>query len=106
MLSLHSLLEKLNLSYDKLTEEEKKTYESWNQVFTQPDVSIKDLKKFLPVQIEFLQNQIDDYKLKDDTPKALYLKACLRNLKMITAFVTGPEKRREWLEKHIEQRIK
>jgi len=104
MLSLHSLLEKLGLSYDKLTEEEKKTYQQWADTLTQPETSIEDLKKFLPSYIDRLEYDQTSYENSKD--KDLYLKAAIRNAKMILAFITGPEKRREWLERHIEQRIK
>lgn len=104
MPSLHLLLEKLGLSYDKLTEEEKKTYESWNQVFTQAEITIDDLKTFLPSYIDRLEYDQTSYENSKD--KDLYLKAAIRNAKMMLAFITGPDKRREWLEKHIEQRIK
>jgi hypothetical protein len=104
MPSLHSLLEKLGLSYDKLTQEEKKTYQQWNDVFTQPEVTIEDLKTFLPSYIDRLEYDQTSYENSKD--KDLYLKAAIRNAKMMYAFILGPEKRREWLEKHIEQRIK
>ena len=104
MPSLNSLLERLGLSFDKLTEEEKKTYQEWSNVFTQADVSIDDLKKFLPSYIDRLEYDQTSYDNKPN--KDLYLKAIIRNAKMMLAFITGPEKRREWLEKHIEQRLK
>ena len=104
MLSLNSLLEKLGLSYDKLSQEEKKTYQEWSNVFTQAEVEIDDLKKFLPSYIDRLEYDQTSYENSKD--KDLYLKAALRNAKMMLAFITGPEKRREWLEKHIEQRLK
>src|ERR1044072_1915474 len=101
MLSLHSLLEKLGLSYDKLTEEEKKTYQQWSDTFTQKEVTIDDLKNFLPSYIDRLEYDQTSYENSKD--KDLYLKAALRNAKMMLAFITGPEKRREWLAKHIEK---
>src|ERR687884_2128121 len=104
MLSLHSLLEKLGIKYESLSEEEKKTYEQWSQNLTQKDVTIDDLKKFLPSYIDRLEYYLNSYENSKD--KDLYLKAALRNAKMVLAFITGPEKRREWLEKHIEQRLK
>lgn len=104
MSQLSKLLEKLGLKYEDLNEDEKKTYQSWSEIYSQPDVSIDDLKKFLPIQIESLEYKLTEYENTKD--KDLYLKACLRNLRMIRAFITGPEKRKEWLEKHIEQRTK
>ena len=100
--SLNKLLEKLGLKYEDLTEEEKKTYNSWASVLSAPNVSIDDLKKFLPVQIETIeqeQNKYDNSKEKD-----LFLKAQLRNLKMLHAFILGPEQRKKWLEAHIGQK--
>lgn len=104
MLSLNSLLERLGLSYDKLTEEEKKTYQQWSETFTQKEITVKDLINFLPSYIDRLEYDLNSYENSKD--KDLYLKAAIRNAKMIQAFITGPEKRREWLEKHIEQRLK
>lgn len=104
MLSLHSLLEKLGLNYENLTEEEKKTYTQWSEVFNQKETTIDDLKNFLPSYIDRLEYDLNNYENSKD--KDLYLKAALRNAKMMLAFITGPEKRKEWLEKHIEQRLK
>jgi len=104
MSSLHNLLEKLGITFDQLSAEEKKTYEEWNQVFSQPEVTIEDLKKFLSSYIDRLEYDQTSYDNSKD--KDLYLKAAIRNAKMMLAFITGPEKRKEWLEKHIEQRIK
>lgn len=101
---LHNLLEKLGIKYEDLTVEEKKTYTQWSEAFAQKEITIDDLKKFLPSYIDRLEYDLNSYENSKD--KDLYLKAALRNAKMVLAFITGPEKRREWLEKHIEQRLK
>lgn len=103
MSALHNLLEKLGLKYENLTEEEKKTYEQWTTELSQPEVTIDDVKKFLPVHIATLENEQNDY--QNSKEKDLYLKACIRNAKMIQAFILGPEQRKAWLEKNIEKRI-
>jgi len=104
MSALHNLLEKLGLRYENLSEEEKKTYTEWSVTLSQPDVSIDDLKKFIPLQIGILENQQNDY--ENPPKKDLFLKAQIRNLKMIHAFILGPEQRKAWLEKTINERIK
>ena len=104
MSSLHNLLDKLGLKYEDLTEEEKKTYTEWSQTLSQPEVTIDDLKKFIPSQIEQLEHSQNDY--QNSKEKDLFLKAQIRNLKMIHAFILGPEQRRKWLESHIQSRIK
>lgn len=104
MSSLHNLLEKLGLKYEDLTEEERKTYTEWNETLVQSEVTIDDLKKFIPSQIEQLEHSQNDY--QNSKEKDLFLKAQIRNLKMIQAFILGPEQRRKWLEQHIQSRIK
>lgn len=101
---LESFLEKLNLRYEDLNAEEKRVYQQWSDTFTQNEVTTADLRKFLPNFIDGLESQLNDYDNKPN--KDLYLKAAIRNAKMILAFITGPEKRREWLQKHLEQRMK
>jgi hypothetical protein len=98
-MSLNQLLEKLGIKYEDLTDEEKQTYENWSNVLTTPDVTIDDLKKFLPVYIAQLQQEQNDY--QNNEKKDLYLKACIRNAQMIQAFILGPEKQREWLQNNI-----
>lgn len=99
MLSLNQLLDKMGLKYEDLTQEEKKTFEAWSTGLTEPDVSIDNLKAFLPTFISQLQQEQNDY--QNNEKKDLYLKACIRNATMILAFILGPEKRREWLAKNI-----
>ncbi len=103
MSALSKLLEKLNLKYEDLTAEEKKDYEQWSQVLSQPDVSIDDLKKFIPAQLEILEREQNSY--ENSKEKDLYLKAQIRNLKMIHAFILGPEQRRKWLEDHLNKKL-
>lgn len=103
MSALSNLLDKLGLKYENLTEEEKKTYTEWSQTLSQPDVSIDDLKKFIPLQLEILEREQSSY--ENTEKKDLYLKAAIRNLKMIHAFILGPEQRRKWLEQHLEKRL-
>lgn len=104
MSALHNLLEKLGLKYENLTEAEKKTYQEWSDVLSQPEITIEDLKKFIPTQLDVLEQQQTDY--QNSEKKDLYLKACIRNLKMIQAFILGPEQRKAWVEKNINNKLK
>src|SRR5579884_2901899 len=104
MSALHNLLEKLGLKYEDLREDEKKIYLEWSSVLAQTEIKIEDLKKFIPLQLSMLEHQQNDY--ENSKEKDIFLKAQIRNLKMIHAFILGPEQRRQWLEKHINERIK
>lgn len=101
---LHNLLEKLNLKYEDLTAEEKKTYEEYTAVLSQPEVTIEDLKAFLPAQLKRLQSEQNEY--RNTEKKDLYLKAQIRNLEMIFAFIQGPEARKKWLEETLTKQLK
>lgn len=100
---LHNLLEKLNLKYEDLTADEKKTYDEYSQVLSQPEVTIDDLKAFIPAQLKRLQSEQNDY--RNTEKKDLYLKAHIRNLEMIFAFIQGPEARRKWLEETLNKQL-
>lgn len=101
---LSKLLENQHITYDELTADEKKTYNEWATILSAPEVSLDDLKKFIPGQLAHLDSEQNDYRNTKD--KDLYLKASIRNLKMIHAFILGPEQRKKWLETHIEGRVK
>jgi hypothetical protein len=101
---LDNLLEKLNINYEDLTDDEKRTYKEWDGALQRPEVTTDDLRRFLPTYIDGLEHDQNDY--KNSKEKDLYLKAAIRNAKMVLAFITGPEKRREWVRRTLEQRMK
>lgn len=103
MSALHNLLEKLKLKYEDLTEDERKTYDEYSQVLSQPEVTIDDLKAFIPAQLKRLQSEQNDY--RNTEKKDLYLKAQIRNLEMIYAFIQGPEARKKWLEETLNKQL-
>lgn len=98
------ILKKLNLKYEDLSSVERETLKSWENALREPSVSVKDLSDFIATQIELAEVQISDY--SNDPKKDLYLKAVLRNLRMIQAFIQGPEQRKKWIETHIKQLTK
>lgn len=100
---LHNLLEKLNLKYEDLSEAERKIYQQWADSLSQPDVTIDDLKKFIPLQINILDKELNGY--ENSKEKDLFLKAQIRNLRMIHAFILGPEQRRKWAQEQVNKRL-
>lgn len=100
---LHNLLEKFNLKYEDLTAEERKTYDEYSKILSQPDVSIDDLKAFIPAQLKRLYSEQNDY--RNGKEKDLFLKAQIRNLEMFLAFIQGPEARKQWLEETLNKQL-
>ena len=87
-------LQHLGLSRDKLTVDEQKTFDQWQNSLGARDVTIEDLRKFLATLVKKLHAEQNDY--TNDPAKDLFLKAQIRNADMILAFVTGPEATRQW----------
>lgn len=100
---LHQWLENRKLKYEDLSAEEKKDYDYYSQVLNAPEVTIEDLRAFLPKQIERLENEQNDYQNSRD--KDLFLKAQIRNLKMILAFIHSPEAKKKWLEETLKKQF-
>lgn len=100
---LYKLLDSLKLKFEDLTAEERRTYQRWSEQLTAPEVSIDELKAFLPKELEHLEQQAADY--TNSQQKDLYLKAAIRNLQMIQAFISGPEAKKQWLAKYLESRL-
>ena len=102
--SLNKLLEKEGLKSEDLREDERKQYNDWLTALSAPAVKMSDLKSFIARHLFKLEYEQDKW---DNTPERdLYLKAIIRNLKMIQAFIEGPEKRKAWAEADMENKSK
>lgn len=101
---LNDLLEKIGLKYEDLTIEERKTYDEYSKTLSQPDVTIEDLKSFIPAQLQRLYSQQNDY--RNSKEKDLFLKAQIRNLEMFAAFIQGPEARKKWLLETLNNQLR
>lgn len=94
------LFNKLNIKNPlDLNVEEKKTLEQWQKVLNKEDITIKDLKEFINSQVIMITEQLLTYDNTKD--KDIYLKAQLRNFRMLLAFIDSPEKAKEYLERYI-----
>jgi len=98
---INKLLEKLNIkNVLDLNTEEKKTLSNWQEVFNKGEITIKELKEYLESQISIITDQLLVY--RNSKEKDNYLKARLLNYRMILTFLESPEKKREYLNKYID----
>jgi len=105
---MHSLIDRvLNRrgikGVEDLRGEERKQYDVWNAVLNKPDITIDDLKRLLPKEIERAKAELVKY--DNSSQRDLYFKAVLRNLEMLTLLITIPEKQRQELSAQLEQML-
>lgn len=101
---LNKTLEKLGIADIRdLTPAEKQTYQQFEELM-QREVTIEDLKKMIPI----LRGQLEDKLLdpQNNGDHDLFLKARIRNLKDIYAFITAPERNKKALEANLSNLIK
>lgn len=100
---LELILQKLGLkSIDDLKPAEKATWMQWAAVLGKKDVTIDDLKKFLPVELERATVELRKH---DNSPQEdAYYKAYGDILATITKFIVSPAQERETLKAMLKQK--
>jgi hypothetical protein len=90
---LDAILQKLGLtSIDDLKPEEKATWLKWSTILGKDDVSIDDLKKFLPQELE--RANVELRKHENSDKKDAYYKAYGDILATILKFIVTPTARK------------
>ena len=102
--TLSKILEEAGIKdFTEMNDLEKKTFEQYQQILSSPDITINDLKKIIPAQIQHLQNQVNDY---DISPlKAIYLKARIKNMQFLEKMIVGPAKEKKRLVHELKNKF-
>jgi hypothetical protein len=97
---LERYLQKLGVgSYSQLTEEEKVTYREYEEILNGRQITDKDVKSFLDMQLENTTKALISSKL--DTREDTFLKVKLEFLRNIVSFLEAPEREKEQLQNLI-----
>lgn len=100
---LDQILQKLGLkSIDDLKPAERVTWMQWASILGKRDVTIDDLKKFLPQELE--RATIELRKHDNSAQKDSYYKAYGDILATITKVITAPEHERESLRSMLKKK--
>jgi len=100
---ISEILQSLGLKYEDLKPEEKKVYDAWSAVLQKPDVTIEDLKRILPAELQKARAEHEKY---ENTEKAeLFWKAYVRILSMLTSIITTPGQEREALKEQLAKKF-
>lgn len=102
-MTISDILQKLNIrSIDDLKPAEKATYQQWAVVLAKGDITIDDLKKLLPAELERAHAQLRSF--ENSEKKDLFYKAYAELCQNITKIITGPTKEREQLKAMLKQK--
>jgi hypothetical protein len=100
---LERILQQLGLkSIDDLKPAEKATWMQWAAILGKNDVTIEDLRKFLPQELE--RANIELRKHENSDKKDSYYKAYGDILATISKIIVTPEKEREQLKSMLKQK--
>ena len=96
---IDTILEKFDLKYEDLKGAERDTLNSWIEALETNKLTIESVKSF----VGSLRDSVEDELVKTDnnSRQDLYLKARLRNLKLLDSFLTSPEKAKAAIERTI-----
>src|SRR5918912_3241451 len=90
---LSQVLERFGVKdYSELKAEERATYLRWADTLNKPDLTIDDIKKFLPLELARANEELRHWENSDK--KELYFTAYTQILQMLTDLLTAPEKER------------
>lgn len=99
---LEKLLRKRGIdSIEELDQEEKKTFEKWEEVLSKEEMTIDDIKKFCQSQIDLIQNRWAD--LNTDHSKKAEMIPYHTVYNLLIRAIDSPKEARLALEKNLIQ---
>jgi hypothetical protein len=98
---LHQLLEKLGLTFDRLTEEEKKTYQKWSEILSVKDITLDDVKKLVTTEHQRAHDELQ--KFDNSKRRDLFFKVLSRLTETLKLFIETPSTQRDDLRAHLKE---
>lgn len=100
---LEQILTKLGLkSIDDLKPAEKATWMQWAKILGKADVTLEDLKKLLPIEVE--RAKLELLKYENSKEKDLFHKAYITALETISKIIVTPTQERDNLKAMLKQK--
>jgi 5-bromo-4-chloroindolyl phosphate hydrolysis protein len=100
---LDQLLEKLGLKFENLSKEERATYVEWAKILSKTDITIEDLKKVLPKELERANTELRNY---ENLPKKqVFYQAYASLLATLTQMIVTPASQRQALQAHLKKKF-
>ena len=101
MITVDDILTKLGHKVEDLDAEEMEIYNQWDAQLTDAarGVSIEDVKNYVDQLKDVVETKLTE--IKHDSKEDLFLKARLKNLLLLDALLSSPEKKRKVVERQI-----
>jgi len=93
------VLEKVGLKYDDLNSLEREQLNTWQEALSKNQISVESVKNYISSMRDSVEEEL--CKTDNGTKQDIFLKARLRNYKLIEAFLTKPEKAQEALDRAV-----
>jgi len=102
---LQDFLKKIGVkSYEELNEEEKNTYNEWDEVLAGKNITNKEVVDFMKAELDIAVSRLTDIDLKKEDE--IFRKVEVRFIKKILNFINSPIVAKQFAEKSIEQLMK
>ena len=104
---LQQFLKKIGKNYEELNTAERTVYNNWEKqlVETGKPITIERLIGFLEKEIEMELSQLLVPGVELNSPTDMFLKAQLKNNRMLLAFLLSPEKGKNVLRQYLEGKL-
>jgi len=94
---IDELLKRAGLKYEDLNDAERQTLNEWMGALGKNELTLNGVRAYLASMRDSVEHDLA--KSDNNTKNDLFLKARLRNYMLLEAFLTGPEKAKEALQK-------
>lgn len=98
---LDRIAELTGLKFEDLNQAERETAMGWVSSMAEKEITLDDIKNFVIGMRQSVDNELAIDSLTKN--RDLYLKARLKNLIMLEAFLTSPEKAKKALELYLKK---
>lgn len=106
---IDEILNKFGIKFEELTGEERKTLETWTQALTAGQLTMESVREYLRAMKDSVEEALESepeivYLLgifKVANRNHVFLKARLRNYRMLLDFLSTPERARKAIEKSL-----
>lgn len=86
-------------SYGDLTDDERGVFDKWMEVLQRKELTIGDIRGFIAKARDIVEDKLTE--TTHNKNEDIFLKARLKNYRLIDAFLSSPEKAKEEVNKQI-----
>jgi len=98
-MGIDDILEKYNLKYEDLLEDEKKTLSEWMENLSKAELTLDSVKNYISRMKVTVEEELT--KVGHESKQDIFLKARLRNYMLLENFLESPERAKKALEASI-----